>query len=949
MKLNKIVLVSLIACSSMLYSCNKDTISSSSATSSSSSSQSAGEITAVEISGPSNVELGKKATFTADVIGNDDDSVTWAFSSETVGTVSQTGVFTTKAVGKGVLTATSTIKNTVFGTYEVNVYAKKATSVTLLISSAEELPFDNVTKTYSIPLNHDFKLSLSQTDNSKPFDSVSFSSSLPESISFDAVVIEQSEKTAKGYAIQAFSGGTLIAKCYYSDEMSTPLTASIKFDIIDGNKEASDELKSFISSTKAQESSYLLSGKISSSKMISSSKDGENVVDKVDTVSSYASYTNASYTKKNTKTYKNESPETDVDSSYFSGLDTSSNNYYALGFDSSDVITDVFANTSITDQNTSDSTLFFNPKGNTYSYGIAGYINDMFFSSTTVDGDFVTFYDSECYANSVFSKDASTYKIASSFKGRNDNTDYSVNLTINYEDTKITGFEFTESFEAENSRGTISYKGTDFVFGNKIEDNALNNPDHRDLSSYYITSFTMKEISGTKTDLYDYTNLSKYGPNSVSTTDGGLTKYTLSYDKTLVLQVSDIAPTGASVEFDDITYTSSDTTKVPVKGTTGGGIFAISAYTDNSNNHAVGEATLTFKSAKGVEVKVVVEFTAVELKGITVDHMPTGNDFGDVFKGDKTSYFLLNTDPDELSYSFGLRIVSGNKDGISLYDYEDGNIEGVPGAGFSVLGNEIGSYTFKLYVVGHEDIETEDTYSINIVAPYSAEHLKTNLVGKSFVKDTGTLKDVLTFTSDTLITIVETSTTETLIDFFAYHFEEGHVVIDNDYDTKGLYYERIYKGNIYYSNDFSSIYFYASTNDGDSSTVATNKAKVEFSKYVTDAEIGDYVDGKAFAGENFIIGIGMCKATLTFAKDTGTITLYSNASKTDINTVAFSYTYSAGKFGNFFTVSNVSGTLDSGISAITDNQFEYLNTTRKIVVKMTIKGGSSTFSFDIAS
>jgi len=358
---------------------------------------------------------------------------------------------------------------------------------------------------------------------------------------------------------------------------------------------------------------------------------------------------------------------------------------------------------------------------------------------------------------------------------------------------------------------------------------------------------------------------------------------------------------------------------------------------------------LTFTSTKGYSVRIDVEFTDVVITGIVAGNIPDTDTFASIFPDEKSTYFYIDTLPTTTKYSYGLKLISGTKGGIELFDYDDANLEGNLGFYYSILGKTPGDYTFKFYVIGREDLVTEKTYSITVDTPYTKDYITTNIVGKKYTYSTGTMDFSPKFDTATSMTITksvsyDTDKTATI----AYHIEEGKIVIDADQTLTDMYYAKVPAGNIYFARDFSQVSFYVTLPDTVDTEEHRNYTKITLTKELLASEVADYVNGKSYTQETFSTALTTkVFVVLSFNNGKGSMVLSNVSTKAILGTVNYDYTYAVSNAGNFFTLTNITGTSATGIASIKDNQLEYNSSFKTIVTNLTIVSSSNQFPFKI--
>ena len=201
-----------------LSGCNSSS-SNSSTTSSSSSSSIIETIIGVEIAGPKSCIVGKTITLVADVLGSENDNVTWTVDNDTIASINEEGVLTGLSEGEVNVTATSVKDPTKSKTVTITINYLKAEELFISIEENEFITYDAQTKTYSVPLGHTFYVNSTFAENTKIPD-VSYSVVYPDgSTEGTTVTIEPIQDTtkAKVIAYAAMDGLVVKAPGRYSD------------------------------------------------------------------------------------------------------------------------------------------------------------------------------------------------------------------------------------------------------------------------------------------------------------------------------------------------------------------------------------------------------------------------------------------------------------------------------------------------------------------------------------------------------------------------------------------------------------------------------------------------------------------------------------------------------------------------------------------------------------
>jgi hypothetical protein len=814
MKKGKVLLVlSLAFCAISVSSCSPTAVS---------------EKLSVEIGGPKSVDVGSKINLVADVINSDDDSVTWESLDSTIAKVSDTGVVTGVKSGEVKIKATFTGDIEIFGTYTITVVSPKATSVKLVMPTDDKITYDAETTTYSVPLSHSFKVGYELLpSNTRAPESVLYSVSFENGDTSDGS-FSIDETTGVVSPDEVINGVTLFVSISYKDTTAA-IKGSIRLNVLDNNIDSKNAIIDKFDTLKTNEKTSLKSATLIRKSTVNETVN--SVIQKTVTekTMSFKSFDKVNYTMVSSSSKVDNADAVVSNFGYYNGLYNS--HHYAFEFENSSGLNvkNVFANGTAapTDE---DYNYVLDYSAKTLDYSISGiFLKDIFNASNLSNGPFFGFGNSRVYGNSTFTLGADAYTVKAEYSPINTENKYTLDLSIALNNGAISSYVFTETSLVNGLESTYSEELKDMVFAEKIADSKENNSDFVDINSLYMTSFKAKEIAGTKTDKYDYTDLTKYGSDSITEKDS-LTKYVLALDKTLVLKVSDFAPTTANMFIDEVSCVSSDSSQIKSVSTTGENIFAISANKNNSGAGVVGEAKFTMTSNLGFTYSFYVEFVSIIYKSVLVSGLSTGvTTLGDAYvDGLSSSNFYLNSVPDDVyaGLTYGLNITSGTANGIKLYQYEHGNADGL--SGYTIKGLIAGTYKFKFFI-NDFSAATSGEYSITIKPKLTKEAITAGIVGKSYSYSTGTITDKVTFTSATSFRVDENKYTEDIFGTFAYSISDGSITIDSSTKvtdpngkegvpfvkdatstgaTYGFYYAYLRVGEIKFSTDFSNITLY---------------------------------------------------------------------------------------------------------------------------------------------
>lgn len=916
--------------------------------------------TKVVIVGPSFVEITKTIPLVADVVTSSYDDVTWTSSDSSIASVNEKGIVTGIKEGEVTITATSVKYPTLSATHNVSVTVPKITAISVFVEGNDNVIEDSETKFYKVPLgqvfyvNYELTPSYGRTPSSISYEVLVDGNAAAETNSYSLEI--QEDNRAKVVFYDIMEGVEIVASARYDDYFEAAKKGSRVFNVYDPNTENNAKVISKIAEFKEVETSSLLSSTVV--------KERKSVINK-GTPSiykeeiSHKSYSNASYV------YKTDSDK--VKTNLYHGVNK--NKYYAFLYDGDQHITEIYKNEAAlaNSELVNESTLYFDVMSNVPIYGHNGILNNYLSSVSTISENVITFGNTTCYAYAKYELNEDQYIISSKYIDDNTDIPYDVKLTIDLDKNNvIKGYTFEETLtityvdDKENEISeTITYseKASNFVFGKKTSDSAYESL--VDLNQYYYKSFNLVDLSGKKNDVgvsYDYTNTSKYGADSIETIEG-IKKYTATYDKALVFKIGDGSPSTATTLIDQITSSSSDPDSIPNVSITSAGIITINAKKDDNNIGMPGESTFTFTSSSGYSCSIMVEFKKTNLKGLNATHIDESNDFGEIFKGDYSDYFFLNTDPDEDIYTFGIEIIEGNDNGLALYHHVKDDLDDNPEFSYAIEGKIVGSYKFKFYVKEDESIKTEQYYTITVEEPYTKEYLIEKLVTpkKVYTYSSGlTLSFELEFTSETSLTFTQTFSydEQPIQETINYQIEDGRILIpETQYFKSDFYFSKILGHKCPYSKDLSTINFYLQMTADESYEDSQGNMVDFFSKYkfTEKKEIGnlsDFLDGKTLTTSAFVNGAGMCTITIAFLNNKAEIIFTQNSNSSVFAKVTIDYSVVITETSTTINISN----MVSSNAAITEiRSMDYIQTTSLSCIKVVYMFNEirSVLSFDL--
>lgn len=878
-------------------------------------------ITGVAIAGERSLKVGQTTTLVADVLGTDDDSVTWSSNNNSIATVSNEGVVAAVSEGNVSITATSKVDPTYSNSISINVYYPNIQSVKIVVEEIEGLEYDELKDVYNVPLGRAFLLSYKITNPTyyKAPTHINYKLTLPSDIPSDNVFTldyTDDENTRIIHTYDSIENAIITLELGYENTEIPYIYDVAVFNVTDINASNKQALFNDFDALKSFEQDNVNEITIERSKSYVS--EGKNVVESslyVGNVYNASSYSRIQSTKSLDGTISEE------DYSYYHH--SISNNYYlAFEVDENSNILSLFSNTSIHSKPELANNIKFAPLF--YEGDLKLGVNEIFYSYFNADyayiaDDIATFADTSLYAYATFYSEENSKTILSSYVDEETGVNYAVELTFLYTNEIIS----SSSFSASVSLGDEQITFEEHILlqqGARVDDDITTNPYYIDTNDYYYTSFEVQDFHGKKENpqggyIYDYTNDEKYGVDNISTEDG-LTKYTLTYDKTLIIKIKSPAPSTANSLIDKIVAVSSDESQIKSVETVGEDIFAINPINNSDGLAQTGKATFTFTSRMGATYKIIVEFVAKELQEIIVSNIDNPN-MGEIYQHRFTPYFYLNAVPDEDKYEFGINILSGPENGLTLNRWSYDNEFGYPGFSYYIQGELVGEYTFKFYAQeGSALVQSEETYSLVVLTPKTVNELEALIVSETYKYATQNNTHVVTMTFDTnsLITLTsEMAGSSKVSTTINYHFETGKVIIDETSANTlgpGFYWSKINANEIIFDNTYEnmSVKF---TDPASEDSTTLNSYYVHFKIVVSGEDIGDveeYINGKTFTNPSttFITTLYQTNISVSFNDGTGELTLTpTNTSITPV-TFTFNYTYVSGTNVSELALTNIS-------------------------------------------
>lgn len=390
-------------------------------------------------------------------------------------------------------------------------------------------------------------------------------------------------------------------------------------------------------------------------------------------------------------------------------------------------------------------------------YGFANRIKALFDSSYGLDTGLVNFGNYAAYAYSIFIITVEKAVVVSNFDYGS--THYELNLTVNFEGSKITSFKFTELSQTSEKKIEYSLEGSNFVYEEKKIDSKDNNESYLSFDTFYYKTLNLICLGGTNVDsVGDYTNTDKYGTSDDFNAEENA--YILPKYKSLAMRID---PTLGNPIIDSITVTQ-DNQDVIVSSIGSNGLVIFQPKTereqqeDGSYKDVVKEGTtiFTLTSAKNkVSTSIKVEFKTETINAIEVmDNKPNNNDFGDVYLNDNSNYFTLKASPNDDQSEYEYEAIDSQTGALlpdlKINHYVDGNIDGLSSFYYYIVGSKVGTYSFKIRVKGTA-VSTKDIFTINIKSPLSDTEIYNHVKDKTYKITTSTSVQTIKFTSNTNI------------------------------------------------------------------------------------------------------------------------------------------------------------------------------------------------------
>ena len=853
-------------------------------------------VTGIDIGGASSVYVGETIKLIAQVNGTNNQKVTWTSEDSNIATVDNNGTVTGVKTGKVNIIATSDQDPNFSAKKEINVSQRKTEGLIIDLLNKEGID-KNENGIYCLPIGRHYQFKVdTTTKNAAIPDDLLYEVITPSDVISSQFIVNPDENDSTIASFIGFApanGITLKVTGNYKDLSTAPLIASITFNLLDEESNNRTIFKEALITAQDFEEKNMSSAEIFESFKTSTPYFYNKQIE----IAYCENQTYSHYSKEYYGEDRNITEQYTIYNGLYHNNYINENHFYSFKYNSNEVVEKVYFNETATENDNRYKFAGFE-QNDTVTFGIINRLNNLMYSDTPIEGGAISFNNSYAFSASRYEFNSNDYGSQHIVKAEylNDETNQKNNLSllINYDNEgKIKSYDLSQSVYNSNNELINSYSETaELQYSQKPSNSEYSK--NIDINDYFLEDFSLV-ICNEKTDYYDYSDTSKYGAESMEITSEGIRKYRVFKNKTLVLKVQNNGSnTKASTLIDRIEAKSSNPNVIKDPILTGSDIFAINPYKDNHDNIALGEAKLTFTSSRGVELEIIVKFVNTELKKIYTTHVPENNDFGEIFKGRESTYFFINTDPDEDIYTFYIDITEGNNNGIELFRYDYDNPFSYPGFSYAIRGLETGSYKFKIGIEG-SSIKTEETYSIVVKDPFSIEYLQSKLVDSQqiYTYSTGTFEAFIRFISNSQIEIeshlLGMNPVSATIDF---KFETGKIVIENAQTLPGgMYFQHIQKGEIYFDKDLSNLTIFMSiSSDDNSSQDNIRYVPFTFTKFVDKTNLPEYVNGNSYSSDVFIIGSGMLLTKLEFTSSTGTFTILTNENETILK-ASFNYTY----------------------------------------------------------
>lgn len=850
-----------------------------------------------------------------DVEGSDDDRASYTSSDPAVLSVSDEGVINALKVGTVTLTATSIPYPNLSKEFNVEVVGQKATSVSLVIKTEDDDIITEGNKLYSIPVGKEITLSyeLDETLFDKP-DSFHYSIVDQTGEYLSIASLEQDGDEAVLTTYSELTNLTVTLSCSYSDSIGATIKDSLIFNAYNKNAAVFEQLNGVLNTL---DENGLVSSK----------------VDIYENEEDFVSY--------NQLSKDNITSVSTTDSILYNVSDESTNRHFVFDTDLDNVITTIYVNDAFASSSLEEmqktSMLYTKMVDGSFLYGHLSIIDYIITNASYGKTVGFGYYSANAYASIEFL--TNEINIATSYVDEND-MDVTLTFNIQYNnENKLTGYDYIYEDDVTYYRE----HAYDFSYEPTTQNHTI------DMDDYYIEQFEIGDAVGLVDDngSYDYSDETKYGYETKEIVDG-VPHYTVPYEKQLPLKVNVISPATASFLIDAVVVTGVSSNGTRTLQVMNNGIVGVSAPKDETSGDSLAiSETFTFTTTKGITQTVVVEFIKTEVTSVSLLNEGNANIvdnvFPNLFNNSYSGYFYLTSNPEDSAFVYKMKVLEGDVDGISLYNWEKDNIYSYPYFSYSILAHKVGHYEFAFYIEGAEDVLSE-TYSIDVIEPYSSSYIEENIVGQTYLYTTGTVDFTLNVTSATKMNIVQTDYLGTNISVdFNYTISDGQINVDGE-QTFGndFYFSHIRDGIIQFNDDFSSLTLYLNFRDELATTLSYQA--YTFNKQMEAEGILDHINGNTYTTSQFIIGYNMSTISISFNDGTGTL-VFTNQNG-EFARFTFNYSYQEGLYNDYFVFTNVTCTADFTFNS---EMMDYYPDTRKLSVKVNIPGtyGTSTFEFTL--
>ena len=862
-------------------------------------------VTGVVIGGPLSVKMGETIKLSVDVLGSDDDSVTWKSLNEDIATVDASGVVTGVKIGDATIEATSVLDSNYKATYKIKVTGESSREIFVVIEESDDITVDE-NGVYNIPGGKTFKVSyrLGNTNATVP-DSISYSfsySSGTNATADDCVIENQGDGTALVTFNKVFTGGVISVSASYAASVEGSIKNAVSVNSYDKNAENVTKLNSIISSIKGQELASLTKAKHTYK------------TSSVTEVSEFNLFNDSTYTKVTRKDSESDGTVTNR----YSVIDKDESAFYFFSYDESKKISEMYSNNTFTDLTASQYEEYAKLPNFIVSdlpvYGFSSLFTSIAggasYRGSTAFGDFLT------RGNATYTFTDTSAKVVTEYENSAGNIvsiDFELNYNANYQ---LNGFSYVYQLGAtkDTLETVFEESGSDFVYATKGEDNigTIN------IDDYYIKDFDVEYVDNyEEIAIGEGADGTRYDIDKEEVQEDGTTLYTLPYNRSLPLRIHNFTPVTGSTLFDVASVTVSN----EVTGSRSimiytDGIAVINAPQKDDGTYVATKETVTFETRGGGKGIVQIQWNAPELGGIEFDcpnHQETNttNEFRSVRVYDETDYFWLQTDTEDTSYDFGMEVTSGPSDGIKLKEHDGDTDKLVPSGAYTIETFTPGTYNFYFYIVGHEDEFRTATFTLVVQEPISAEEYKENLIGKTYEYNLSMGVVSLTFTSDSIMTMTMPTTSgdreegdnpdeagEATVNI-RYQITDGRVTgltdqgkVNQIFNSTNSYFESIYGGDIEISDDYRSVNLMLRTRSDAAQDQEINYNYNQIT-FALKADASTIV-GNKYAGSSFLSGAsgyGMSTLTIVFEdQKSGSFEIVSNSTQQVAAKFSFDYT-----------------------------------------------------------